>query len=446
MSLFKKIISASALVWLIFLPAAAVRAADVLAPELNPVCWEQKACEKARTALGGGAGKEGWLEKQDPCKKEGWGMCLPAGKTVTEISFGGNKNFANIGEFILTIYKYAVGVASILATIMIIISGTQWATSGGNAETINSAKKRIAGAVIGLFIALMSNFILTSINPALVNLRLPQTYMIRPQVLGSEFCDDMSTSTQFAFAAAMGATVDKNKLKDQQNWRTMDKIGVSEKQCGSQWFIKDGGGTSCVSSQCPGGETSIKVCQKSDPAKKIYGCSDGAVAGTIIGPYLVNPGCLTEIAVNLRGWKFPFVVSGGTAAQLFYVCGNGVFHAMAGGPVNEQSDGKTENFNIPLTIAQLNQSKATCEGNANAAGLKGYVVLFRFNNACWAKSNQSRFVGRGGVGFPNIAGQWSGQDFVSQNYSSIPYDNMIQFDEMKKGINLTIDVTNITPE
>ena len=129
MQVFKKIIFGIILAWLIFSPAAGVRAASAaLAPELNPICWEQKACEKARTTLGGGAGKEGWLENQEPCNKKEWGMCLPAGSTITEISFGGEKKFANIGVFILNIYKYAVGVASILATIMIIISGAQWAT------------------------------------------------------------------------------------------------------------------------------------------------------------------------------------------------------------------------------------------------------------------------------------------------------------------------------
>lgn len=171
--------------------AAASTAASTPAPtpDTNPLCWKEEDCAKARAAFH----NEVWLEltpEQQKQEEGGFvkdpatcgdtmGRCLPAGLTETEISFGGNKKFSSIGDFITKNYQYAIGVAGILAAMMLVVAGFQWVTSGGNSEAITSAKKRIGGSIVGLFIAYMSYFILTTVNPATVNLRLPQTWMVR---------------------------------------------------------------------------------------------------------------------------------------------------------------------------------------------------------------------------------------------------------------------------
>lgn len=130
------------------------------------------------------------------------GFCSAAGEATTEISFGGRNTFKHFGEFIQFIYKYAVWAAGILAVLMIMIAGFQWATSGGSPEKITSAKKRIGGAMMGLFLAVMSFVILNTINPYLVNLRLPQVWMVKGERLKQElefFCrmdDDGGTKTK----------------------------------------------------------------------------------------------------------------------------------------------------------------------------------------------------------------------------------------------------------
>ena len=137
--------------------------------------------------------EDGWVQ-ETPCiggsGGKQWGKCLAAGRTVTEISFGGQTTFAHMGEFIIVVYNYALRIASILAVVMIIVAGIQWVTSGGNSESITSAKKRIAGAMMGLFIAFLSYFILQAINPSLLSLRLPQVWMIKTIKLPPEFCID----------------------------------------------------------------------------------------------------------------------------------------------------------------------------------------------------------------------------------------------------------------
>lgn len=83
----------------------------------------------------------------------------------------GYLNIPWIGEYIVGTYTYVLGIAAILAAIMIIIGGVQWTLSGGNSSTIGSAKKRIGGALIGLLIAYLSYAVLNTINPSLVGLK-----------------------------------------------------------------------------------------------------------------------------------------------------------------------------------------------------------------------------------------------------------------------------------
>ena len=64
----------------------------------------------------------------------------------------------------INILLYIIGVISV---IMIIIGGLRYATSGGNASTVTSAKNTILYAVIGLVIAIFAyaiiNFVLNNV-------------------------------------------------------------------------------------------------------------------------------------------------------------------------------------------------------------------------------------------------------------------------------------------
>ena len=91
----------------------------------------------------------------------------------------GGKKYINVpylAEYIAAIYQYMVGVATILAIVMIMYGGFRWVTAAGDSGKIGEAKKTIAGAVVGLAIALGSYTILNLINPDLVSfssLRVP---------------------------------------------------------------------------------------------------------------------------------------------------------------------------------------------------------------------------------------------------------------------------------
>lgn len=113
-------------------------------------------------------------------------------------SIGGSQFIESpgIANYITAVYKYAVGLVTILTTIMIIISGVMWTTSAGNPESINKAKQMITRSITGLVIALGSYTLLYTINPDLVEFRALQ--IMRIEKFAAEVPEDYSMSSSTA--------------------------------------------------------------------------------------------------------------------------------------------------------------------------------------------------------------------------------------------------------
>lgn len=71
----------------------------------------------------------------------------------------------------INIINIVLGFIGLIFLVMIIISGIQWMTSGGNEEKITSAKKRIISSAIGVIVILcayvIANTIMTIIQEGL---------------------------------------------------------------------------------------------------------------------------------------------------------------------------------------------------------------------------------------------------------------------------------------
>lgn len=76
-------------------------------------------------------------------------------------------NIDFIGQYIIGLYKYLVGIVGILTGVIYTWAGFRWITSGGDPEKISEAKKRIAGATMGLVLTLGAYLVLYLVNPAL---------------------------------------------------------------------------------------------------------------------------------------------------------------------------------------------------------------------------------------------------------------------------------------
>lgn len=76
-----------------------------------------------------------------------------------------------IGDYITGIYKYAVGIVGILATVVMMIGGVMWITAVGNASRLSEAKAWIGAALTGLILAMTSYTILYQVNPKLTQFK-----------------------------------------------------------------------------------------------------------------------------------------------------------------------------------------------------------------------------------------------------------------------------------
>jgi len=144
-------------------------------------------------------------------------------------------------------YKYGIGVAGILGTVMIIFGGFQWATSGGNSAIIGSAKKKITGSIIGMLLAVISYTILNTINPALVNLRMPGVFMINSMGLPPAYCDELPN--------------DKLVSESPNGPYT---ISGSVATCGKKYYVDGTGNQMCEGRMCSGGIACLPVSLSAD--------------------------------------------------------------------------------------------------------------------------------------------------------------------------------------
>ncbi|MCF7796028.1 pilin [Patescibacteria group bacterium] len=82
---------------------------------------------------------------------------------------GAYKSQGLIKEVFEGIFKFILGSAGTLCVIMLIVSGLQIAFAAGNASILGAARTRMKDSIIGLILTVSSGFILSIINPQLLN-------------------------------------------------------------------------------------------------------------------------------------------------------------------------------------------------------------------------------------------------------------------------------------
>ncbi|MFH1402079.1 MAG: pilin [Patescibacteria group bacterium] len=78
----------------------------------------------------------------------------------------------NLGQYLSGIFKLGIGVASVLAVLIIVRGGVKYMTAEATPNTIEDAKQDITNALFGLVLVLSSWILLNTINPDLVNTNL----------------------------------------------------------------------------------------------------------------------------------------------------------------------------------------------------------------------------------------------------------------------------------
>ncbi len=75
----------------------------------------------------------------------------------------------NLGVYLGGMFELAIGIATVLAVLMIVIGGFKYMTAEASPYSVEEAKEQIKGALIGLVLVLASWLILNTINTDLVN-------------------------------------------------------------------------------------------------------------------------------------------------------------------------------------------------------------------------------------------------------------------------------------
>ncbi len=107
-------------------------------------------------------------------------------KGLLEINF--------LGEYIQGMYKYLIKFSFIIAIVLLMIGGLQWALGAASSEQLSKAKKRIKDAVTGLVLLLSVVLILQIVNPQLILMKSLELHFIQPIHINTEGTDRDLTS------------------------------------------------------------------------------------------------------------------------------------------------------------------------------------------------------------------------------------------------------------
>lgn len=84
----------------------------------------------------------------------------PEGEVKVGAPFPGEPEKVDLVTHIMYVHKWAAGIGSLLAVLMIIFAGFKYMTSSGNPEALGDAKETIIGALAGLSIIILTYFLL----------------------------------------------------------------------------------------------------------------------------------------------------------------------------------------------------------------------------------------------------------------------------------------------
>ena len=380
--------------------------------------------------------------KEKNLKEERLGFCLPAGKTKTNISFGGKQEFENIGEFIQFGYRYIFAIATIVGVIMIIVAGMQWTISGGSAEVITGAKKRIMSAVIGLILLSLSYALLNFVNPNLVNFRLPQIWLVNNQGLAPAYCSDLKDKKVELLGPQDQLMTDEKRQEKYAN----GQFGVTAEAaaCGNDYTVEGSGAQSCSGNFCAQGLTCYrKVMSIKDT------CNQASIGGLIYNGNLLakiqdtQSRLVLDAVTGREEWEWNWA----NEPEIYAVCaGDGSYHIAHHNYRNDPDDDVNEQnliqeFAIKMPDGDIDRLTSEC---ASRGGLKGFVLSLDMNEfGVGVDQDERHFVGmvKNAHEAVDLGDKFnSDADYLLK---IAPAEFFISAEELKKGIHFNVNVGSV---
>jgi len=134
-----------------------------------------------------------------------------------------------LAKCIQQIYIFSLGFGSLLALLMIVLSGYRYMTAAGNAQQLQNAKDAFAAAFIGLIILFISFILLYTINPDLVRFKGLAGLPILEYKPLTMACKDLTNLSPILVKPGAGNQV-SNALKSKLSnvWQQNQKWWITE--------------------------------------------------------------------------------------------------------------------------------------------------------------------------------------------------------------------------
>lgn len=130
----------------------------------NELGCQLRFCNSTPTAGSGANSSNFWAQKE--CNKYcvGFQEAIPIGGNNVK-SISGNSGTDLMLNYVSMIYKFGAIILSLIAVLVIVVSGVQMITGGAEESNYTDAKDRILQAILSLVMLFSSALILKTINP-----------------------------------------------------------------------------------------------------------------------------------------------------------------------------------------------------------------------------------------------------------------------------------------
>lgn len=160
-------------------------------PVNNPTCFKRAQCENKRSSNG----YDGvWDNKPAEDCLDDYRKCYAKSDNSQiwlNIPILNVKKVGDVSKYIRVVYEWMVKSGIVISTFLIIVGGLQYAFGAVSQEQISKAKKRIINSIIGLVLLLGSYLLLFTINPQLLNLKVPSMPLVKTLILpDNQTCDE----------------------------------------------------------------------------------------------------------------------------------------------------------------------------------------------------------------------------------------------------------------
>ena len=226
-------------------------------PENNNICWTKGQCEAYTQPVSGGVVSGTWSKSNTPdctSTKSGDSMRYCYGASTAKIDLnvdiGSTTEASDLGSYVVAAYTWLIPAAALIAVVMLMIGGLQYAMSRGKSSYIDKGKKRMTNAIAGLVLLMSAYVIAKLIDPRLVSFNALKTPLVKEVVLldPNMSCENL-IDQGFDVEAVSGAKKSCGNPANKGKITSMDD--VKENVSSGSWRVGD----TCTYQSCPSFET-----------------------------------------------------------------------------------------------------------------------------------------------------------------------------------------------